>query len=334
MKTALLALLAAGVLAGLLVALAFRSDMRAHRERIRGGGAEVADSPFGPVEFLRGGEGPPVLVVHGSGGGFDQGELLAGAVLDGGFHFIAPSRFGYLGSATPERAGFDDQAHAYAWLLDHLGIGSVAVVALSQGGPSALHFALLYPERVNSLTLLSAGVAPQATEDQEGADAKGRMWVRLFRSDFPYWVASRFLKGQVMGLMGAGREVVEGLDPDQRRRIGEIIDFMNPTSLRGRGAFLDNRNPLPGPLIAGIRAPTLVVHAEDDLLQLFGNGLFAAETIPGARFLRFQRGGHLVVIVEQERVRGAVLEHIRSNLPGGEGAAGPGGSVPGGADGA
>jgi 2-hydroxy-6-oxonona-2,4-dienedioate hydrolase len=315
-KAVALGVLVVAATAAILLAFTFRSDMRAAYQRIQGV-STVVDSPFGSIEFVQGGEGPPLLVVHGSGGGFDQGELIAGAVLEGSFRFIAPSRFGYLGSAAPPQAGFDDQAHAYAWLLDHLGIESVAVVALSQGGPSALFFALLYPERVSSLTLLSAGVTPVGTEGQAGADTKGRMWVRLFRGDFPYWVASRLFRGQVMGLMGASPDVVAGLAPGQRRWIGEVIDFMNPTSPRYAGVVLDNRNPLPGARIAGIMAPTLVVHAEDDTLQLFENGLFAAEAIPGARFLRFERGGHFVVILEQERVRAAVGDHIRAHLPGG-----------------
>jgi 2-hydroxy-6-oxonona-2,4-dienedioate hydrolase len=67
-------------------------------------------------------------------------------VLGEQFHWIAPSRFGYLRSTFHDGTTFDDQAHAYAYLLDRLGVKRVAVVALSQGGPSALLFAVLHPE--------------------------------------------------------------------------------------------------------------------------------------------------------------------------------------------
>jgi DNA-directed RNA polymerase subunit N (RpoN/RPB10) len=43
-------------------------------------------------------------------------------VLGDQFHWIASSRFGYLRSTFQEGATFDDQAHAYAYLLDQLGI--------------------------------------------------------------------------------------------------------------------------------------------------------------------------------------------------------------------
>ncbi len=70
----------------------------------------------------------------------------------------------------PENATWDEQAQAYAVLLDNLGVHKVSVVAVSQGGPSALLFAVLYPERVSSLTLLSCGITPSVSENQ--AEAK------------------------------------------------------------------------------------------------------------------------------------------------------------------
>jgi 2-hydroxy-6-oxonona-2,4-dienedioate hydrolase len=94
--------------------------------------AEGGDLEGGPE-----GGPPPVLLVHGAGGGFDMGELMAQVLLGEDDRWIAPSRFGYLGSGVPEGAGPALQAHAFAWLLDELEIDRVAVVALSAGGPSA-----------------------------------------------------------------------------------------------------------------------------------------------------------------------------------------------------
>ncbi len=308
---AVLGLLALLLVVGLLI---YRWEMAEARERIEGG-ASIVESPFGPIQFSRSGEGAPVLVIHGAGGGFDQGELIAEAVLGDGFDAITPSRFGYLGSGAPEGASHDDQADALAWLLDHLGVGTVAVVAMSAGGGAGLTFALRYPDRVSSLTLLSAGVAPVTTEDQADADAKGKMWVRLSRNDLAYWTVTRLFRRQVMGLMGAEGEVVAGLDPEEREWIHRIIDYMNPVSRRFPGVVLDNLTPLPGDRISGIGAPTLVVHARDDTLQLFENALFAARTIPGARLMEFEGGGHFVIVIERDIVAPAVREHIREHFP-------------------
>ena len=131
---------AATVVAGVSTVVLYRRDMATAHERVRGH-SQLISSPHGDIEFSTGGSGPPVLVVHGSGGGFDQGELMVRAVLGDQVHWIAPSRFGYLRSTFREGATFDAQADAYAYLLDHLGIDRAAVVALSHGGPSALLFA-------------------------------------------------------------------------------------------------------------------------------------------------------------------------------------------------
>ncbi len=277
------------------------------------GQSEVIDLGGERIEYVQGGAGAPVLVVHGSGGGFDQGALIAGAVLGDGFHWVAPSRFGYLRSAMPPGASFEAQADAYARLLDHLGIRRTAVVALSQGGPSVLFFALKYPERVQSLVLLSCGVAASTDAAQAQANRSGDRLKAIFRFDALYWAVSTVLRQPLMNLMGASDAVIAGLTPEQQQIVDQVIDFMNPVEPRFPGVELDNRAAMPDARIAGIRAPTVIVHATDDTLQLYRNAEFAAAHIPGARLLRFERGGHLLIAVEQPRIRDEIQAFIRSH---------------------
>ena len=295
-----------------VVGALFWHDIDRSYERIAGR-SELVSLPQGDVEFVQAGAGAPVLVIHGSGGGFDQGALLAQAVLGDGFRWIAPSRFGYLRSTFQNGATFEDQAHAYAGLLDHLGIDRVAVVALSHGGPSALHFAVLYPERVTSLTLLSCGVASSSDPAQAQANRQGELLTTVFQHDLLYWMLSTWLRPPLLRLMGASDEVVEGLAPTSRQLVTALIEFMNPVQPRSAGVVFDNRAALPNERIAAIRAPTLIVHATDDSLQLYRNAEFAATHIAGARLLRFERGGHLLVAVEQVAVGEAVQAFVRAH---------------------
>lgn len=319
-SAALLGLAALLCLAAVFVATVFRRDMAREYQRIESRGQVIA-SPFGDIEFVEGGrpDGVPVLVVHGSGGGWDQGELLAHAALGDAtpLRWIAPSRFGYLRSTFRPGATFDDQAHAYAHLLDRLGIERVAVVALSHGGPSALLFAALHPERVASLVLVSAGVAAARGAEQAGADDKGSALTAIFQDDFRYWALTHTLRGRFLELMGVSPAVAAGLTPAQRRLADAVIDGMNPVVPRAAGTVFDNRAALPNERIAAIRAPTLVLHARDDGLQLFHNAEFAARHIAGARLVTFERGGHLLLAVEQPAVQRLVVEHIaRSDAAG------------------
>jgi 2-hydroxy-6-oxonona-2,4-dienedioate hydrolase len=79
---------------------------------------------------------------------------------------------------------------------------------------------------------------------------------------------------------------------------------------RSAGAAFDNKAAMPNQRIAAVRAPTLVFHARDDSLQLYHNAEFAAATIPQARLVSFERGGHLVMGVEQATIRDLLQKHI------------------------
>jgi hypothetical protein len=68
----LLSALAVGLLASLAaIYRAYRSDIRKARARVSSG-SSVIRTERGPIEYASIGDGVPLLVVHGAGGGFDQ----------------------------------------------------------------------------------------------------------------------------------------------------------------------------------------------------------------------------------------------------------------------
>jgi pimeloyl-ACP methyl ester carboxylesterase len=85
----------------------------------------LADTACGPIGYAVAGEGPPVLVIHGAGGEFDQALDFAEMPLQSGFRVIAPSRFGYLRSPLAADASPEAQADAYACLLDYFQVRTV-----------------------------------------------------------------------------------------------------------------------------------------------------------------------------------------------------------------
>src|SRR3954451_24047503 len=117
---------------------------------------EIAETGLGPVEYVTRGQGRPVLVVHGTPGGHDQAEAMAGFLPADEFQAIMPSRPGYLGTPLEGRETIDQQADLHAALLDHLGIDSVGVLCWSGGGPSSYRLAVRHPERVNAIVALAA----------------------------------------------------------------------------------------------------------------------------------------------------------------------------------
>jgi pimeloyl-ACP methyl ester carboxylesterase len=131
----------------------------AHARVLAGSGmqsryAEVA--PGQRVHVIEAGEGPPLVLLHGSGPTALQFLPLLGGFW--GVHAFAVDRPGF-GLSDPSDRPPVDRAAAVASLtrvLDSLGLGATALLGNSMGGTWALWYALAHPDRVTRLVLLGA----------------------------------------------------------------------------------------------------------------------------------------------------------------------------------
>ena len=130
------AILAAVLIAGsgALMLSSYQRDIAQARERVATR-SQIAQTRCGPIEYGIIGDGPPVLAVHGAGGGFDQGLDFGAALASRGLRVIAMSRFGYLRTPLPADASAAAQADAHACLLDALNIPRAAILGASAGAP-------------------------------------------------------------------------------------------------------------------------------------------------------------------------------------------------------
>lgn len=253
----------------------------------------VVETDQGIIEYAISGKGVPVLMIHGAGGGYDQGLLLADRLLPKDCMVIAVSRFGYLNTPLPDEPTPDHQAALYKGLLDKLGINQVHVVGVSDGGPSALKFGIKYPEYVKSLTMMCAKskTPPKLTATQS------IVFGTIFNNDFLFWMITEYIQSDLLNVLGVAKEVQEKMTADEINMAREFFEIMNPISLRKKGIFNANiqfKELLPEDYpIWEITAPTLVIHAKDDTLQPFYYAEYTHEKIPHSTLLSFKEGGHM-----------------------------------------
>jgi pimeloyl-ACP methyl ester carboxylesterase len=268
------------------------------------------------------GEGPAVLVIHGAGGGFDQGLDIGDGLIRAGFRVIAPSRFGYLGTPLPTDASAEAQADAHAYLLDALGIPNAAIFGISAGGPSALQFALRYPERTRELVLLvPASYAPgQHSESPIGASRVIMFLFDLaFRADFLFWAGSKLAHSTyIRAVLGTPLQLLATATAQERARVETVLNHILPVSPRRAGLLNDARvvSSLPRYDLERITARTLAISTADDGYGTFDGARYTAARIPNARFIGYPNGGHMLVgwnhAAEAEII--AFLKHARPDF--------------------
>ena len=314
-------LILAAVLAGaaFLVGWRFSGDLeraRAHAAQ----GSVLLPTRCGPIEVQEAGTGIPVLAVHGSGGGHDQGMAFAGALAQRGIRVIAMSRFGYLRTPMPADASAAAQADAHACLLDALGIQKAAVVGGSAGAPSALQMAIRHPDRVSALVLL----VPLAYKPPAQADSASPLppWVestmmRLLGSDFLFWAALKVAREQVIKVvLATPPELLTSATSPERARVDAMLDNILPVSIRAEGLKSDTavgKHLAPAPL-ESIRAPTLVISARDDRYGTYASAQYTASRISGAKFIGFNEGGHTWVGHDEE-VMSEIVKLVNGPAP-------------------
>ena len=313
-------LAAAGLLGGLAGARAlarFRAERDAATARLAARGRLVA-TRRGPIEYAEAGEGPPVLVIHGAAGGFDQGLEVAHDLVAAGYRVIAVSRFGYLGTPMPPGgASAADQADAHAALLDALGIEAAIVMAVSAGARSAIALAADRPERVRALLLVAPAVDAPGARPRIAETPPSRAALALAESgsDLAFWAAMRVARPALLRMMGVPARVEARASPRERARIDRLMRTAFPVAPRAAGIAADARGAEPPPLDR-VRCPTLIVTATDDLFHTLPGARRAAATIPGAALIVVRSGGHLLVDRRLE-LRGAALAFLaRQGLEG------------------
>jgi pimeloyl-ACP methyl ester carboxylesterase len=221
-----------------------------------------------------------------------------------------------LSDPVPKVRTLDDRAAEIEAVMDAVGFGRAVIFGVSEGGPAAMVFAAKRPERTRALILTGTyayqGFVGWDDVERDPAELRARFLPELGEGYTPS--ADQLARFQEFGraarsAWGSGA-ALKGLLPSVRsiRQLG-MLERMSASPSMARAtaeaAFrIDVR-----PILPTITAPTLVIHAREDLVPVQG-GRYLADHIPGARYLEVDGADHVPWFADPDRITTAIEEFL------------------------
>jgi 3-oxoadipate enol-lactonase len=252
------------------------------------------------INIVEAGSGPAVLLLHGLG--WDH-SLWNPTVekFSPRYRMIAADTRGHGATDKPD-GPYDMEMFArdYAALADALGLKRVCVIGLSQGGMVAQKLALLRPELVSALVLVSTSCksdpslrdnmeARIAAMDKAGPEAAAKIAAESIFS--PGW---REANSAALARFYQWRAAMP----------------MAPLNAATRALYDFNLSPdLPG-----IKVPTWVIAGAEDVLTKPKGMEEIAALIPGAKYRLIPKTGHMIPVEQPEQLTALLSEFLNAHV--------------------
>ncbi len=260
------------------------------------GESRVVQTSLGSVEYMiQGNSDQYVLLVHGTPGSYRT--FMADALVKEGFTVISPSRPGYFRTPLSSGETIPAQSALYAELLESLSVDSASIIGFSGGGPSALMFASLFPEKCTGLVVLASS--------GRSFDQPSTPFIQdiIMGSEFGRWSAYSSLSGEF-----EEEEAVVALEylqtaffPLEEVIAGEENDFSQFTS--------------PWKVdLSSVQCPALIIHGTEDELIPFSEATYLDQQISNSRLLAKEGQDHFTVVFFEFRENLKEAARFLSNI--------------------
>jgi pimeloyl-ACP methyl ester carboxylesterase len=239
-------------------------------------------------------DAPALIMLHGMGGSWENcfGNLRAHAAH---FNTYAFDLVGHGFSAKPDRAlEVADYVTHLTKFMDAMHIDHAAFIGVSLGSWVATKLAILHPERVDKVTMISAWGRPvadnsEASEANRERMAKARA-TRMQSVTNPTWEA---MEAVFAGLVADPEKRIPDLlavrqaiyrQPEMKRGMENIFAGVEPEVWR--------RNALTDSEVTKIRKPFLIIAAVDSKDVFLESSYTYAKLIPGAKVVEMTGASH------------------------------------------
>lgn len=182
--------------------------------------------------------------------------------------------------------GFNRHIEDLEAVVDSVGLSRFPMIGISQGCMRAIAYAAKYPDRVEKLILIGGYV---------------RGW-QLRREDEEGYVVRQAANDMIGHWWGQDNQAIRQLftslympdAPAESQRWFTELQRKTASSESAAAMLVAGATEDIGPLLAKVKAPTLVIHARRDVAAPFDQGREMAQGIPGARFASLDTSNHLL----------------------------------------
>jgi pimeloyl-ACP methyl ester carboxylesterase len=221
-----------------------------------------------------------------------------------------------LSDPVPQVRTLDDRAAEIEAVMDAVGFGKAVLLGVSEGGPAAMVFAAKRPERTRALILTGTfacmGFVGWDDMDRDAAELRARLVPEMGEDYTPSTEQlARFQEfGRAARSAWGSGAALKGLLPSVRSiRQLAMLERMSASPGMARATLEAGFRIDVRPILPTITAPTLVIHARQDLVPVQG-GRYLADHIPGARLHEVDGTDHVPWFTDPDGITTCIEEFL------------------------
>ncbi|MEQ8840820.1 MAG: alpha/beta fold hydrolase [Acidimicrobiales bacterium] len=266
----------------------------------------------GDLHYHDHGEGPPFVMLHGSGPGVSAWANFAGNLETFGEHFrcLALDMPGF-GTSHATASPPLDAPDAVIRFLDGLGLEKVALLGNSLGGGVAARVAAAHPDRITRLvTIGGVGVPFFSALPSEGITRLVEFVENPTRELLVQWMRSMVYDQSILTDEFVEMRWQAANDPAAMEGIKQIYSREMLDILRTM--MLDNTAMFG--MLRQIQAPTLITWGRDDRVTPLDGAIAPMRMIRNCELHVFHDCGHWSMIERKDEFESTVLAYLSRDL--------------------
>ncbi len=227
-----------------------------------------------------------------------------------------------LSDPIPKVRTLDDRANEIEAVMDAVDFKEAAVFGMSEGGTASMVFAAKRPERTRALILY--GTSPFMAAgwddlDRDPAEVRARLIAEsgeVISGDGEDYLPSTAQIARLLEMVRAARSAwgtgatAKSMFPSIRSmRQLAMVERMCASPGMVRASIESVFRTDIRPILSTIAVPTLVIHANSDLMPVQGSR-YLADHIPGARMLEVDGADHAPWLTEPDRILTEIEEFL------------------------